>query len=55
MPWESHRLQFRFESFNFSNTPHLDQPNSSLRTPDTATINNAGDPRRIQLALKYSF
>jgi hypothetical protein len=23
MPWEAHRLQFRFESFNFTNTPHF--------------------------------
>jgi hypothetical protein len=55
MPWEGHRLQFRFESFNFTNTPHFDQPDATLRQPSTATINNADEPRRIQLALKYNF
>lgn len=55
LPWERHHLQFRFESFNFTNTPHFDQPASGLRAVNTATINAADEPRRIQLALKYSF
>lgn len=55
MPWEGHALQFRFESFNFTNTPKFGPPNSTLRGPATATINQADDPRRIQLALKYNF
>jgi hypothetical protein len=55
LPWERHQLQFRFESFNFTNTPHFGQPVSGLRAANTATINNADEPRRIQFALKYSF
>jgi hypothetical protein len=52
---ERQRLQFRFESFNFTNTPHFGQPAGGLRAATTATINAADDPRRIQLALKYTF
>ncbi|MBI3681931.1 MAG: carboxypeptidase regulatory-like domain-containing protein [Acidobacteria bacterium] len=55
MPWEGHSLQFRFESFNFTNTPTFDQPSGGLRGQATATINAADEPRRIQFALKYSF
>ncbi len=55
LPREGHQLQFRFESFNFTNTPHFDQPASGLRAPNTATINAADEPRRIQFGLKYMF
>jgi Carboxypeptidase regulatory-like domain len=55
MPWEGHYLQFRFEAFNFTNTPHFDQPVAALRAPNTATINSADEPRRIQFGLKYNF
>jgi len=54
-PWEGHHLQLRFESFNLTNTPHFDQPASGLRSPSTATINTADEPRRIQFGLKYNF
>jgi len=55
MPWERHSLQFRFEAFNFTNTPTFDVPNGGLRGQATATINSADEPRRIQFALRYSF
>jgi hypothetical protein len=55
MPWEGHRLQFRAEAFNLTNTPNFGQPNSTLRQANTAAITQADDPRRIQFALKYTF
>ena len=55
MPWERHSLEFRFESFNFTNTPAFSAPNTNIGSPDAGTITGAGDPRRIQFALKYAF
>ncbi len=55
MPFEGHSLQFRFEAFNFTNTPNFALPASGLRAPTTATINRADEPRRIQFGLKYVF
>lgn len=55
MPWEKHQMQFRFESFNFTNTANFGAPNTALGTPIAGRINQAEDPRRIQFSLKYYF
>ena len=55
MPGEKHRLQFRFESFNLTNTPFFGNPNTNIGTAAAAHITSAGEPRRIQFGLKYMF
>lgn len=55
MPWEGHRLEFRFESFNLTNTPAFFAPNTKVGTPAAGAITQSGDPRRNQFALKYAF
>ena len=62
LPWEGHRLQFRFEAFNLTNTPHLGTPGNafgifSINATSTAAarIFTADSPRIIQFALKYKF
>ena len=62
MPWEGHRLPFRFEAFNFTNTAHLGGPGCgnpvigfSASSTNGALICLADQPRIIQFALKYNF
>ena len=55
MPWEGHRIQFRFESFNFTNTPQFGAPNTAVGSPAAGQISEADEPRRIQFGLKYIF
>ena len=55
MPWEGQSVQFRFESFNFTNTPYFGLPNTAVGTPNAGQITDADEPRRIQFALKYVF
>ncbi|MEZ5361333.1 MAG: hypothetical protein R2748_03060 [Bryobacterales bacterium] len=54
MPWEGHTVQFRAESFNFTNTPFFGQPNTSIGTPAAGQITDADDPRRIQFARSHA-
>ena len=50
---ETRRLQFRAESFNFTNTPAFSQPSHSINSLGAATITGADDPRRVQFGLKF--
>jgi hypothetical protein len=53
---EGHRLQFRWEVFNFTNTPQFSAPSRSLGSATfgriTSTLSNN---REMQFALKYLF
>ncbi len=50
---ETKRLQFRAESFNFTNTPAFGQPNATLNGLGVGAITSAGSPRLIQFGLKF--
>ncbi len=54
---ETHSLNFRVEVFNFTNTPKFGLPvNDFAAGPAFGVISSsAGNPRILQLALKYSF
>jgi hypothetical protein len=48
-------IEFRAEAFNLFNTPPLGAPNGTAGTAAFGTITSAGDPRVIQLAMKFLF
>lgn len=53
---ESHRIQFRYEAFNFLNTPQFAAPSRSLGAADFGRINSTViNNREMQLGLKYLF
>jgi hypothetical protein len=52
---ETHRLQLRFEFFNFTNHVNFNNPGSNISNSNFGTILSAQDPRILQFALKYMF
>jgi hypothetical protein len=51
----SHRIEARVEAFNALNWYRWGNPNTTLNNANFGRILNAGDPRVMQFALKYSF
>jgi hypothetical protein len=54
-PREGMHLQFRFETFNLTNTPPFAAPNAGFGNANFGTITSAGLPRNVQVALKLLF
>ena len=50
--YERIRLQFRFEAFQFTNTPRFGTPGIVLGNPGFGTITSSGTPRNLQGGLK---
>ena len=48
-------VEVRAEAFNVTNTPPLGAPNGSFGTAAFGTITTPGDPRVVQLGIKYLF
>jgi len=60
MPYnEHHQVQFRWESFNLTNTVRLDPNSANLSLTSSAKFGQLtgqlGSPRQMQFALRYSF
>jgi len=48
-------VELRAEVFNLTNTPPLGAPNTTVGAAAFGTISSAGDPRVVQLAVKFVF
>jgi len=53
---EKHRLQFRFEAFNFPNHPAWGNPESTVNNVPSGTIRSTRtNMSNLQLGLRYVF
>ncbi len=52
---ERFSVDFRAEVFNFTNTPPLNAPSAVAGAAGFGSIVSAGDPRVLQMALKFNF
>jgi hypothetical protein len=53
---ERHRVEFRAEAFNVTNSLRANNPGTTLSTPSSfGNILSAQDPRIMQMAMKYTF
>ncbi len=50
------QMTLRIESFNFTNTPHFNNPNGNFASPQFGEINGAAaDQRQFQFGLTLRF
>ena len=52
---ERHAAEVRWESFNFFNTVNFTNPAATVGNTNFGVITSAGDPRVMQLAVRYQF
>jgi len=52
---ETQHLDFRAEAFNLFNRANFGRPDRTITDPTFGQVLSAGDPRILQLALRYSF
>ena len=52
---ESKTIQFRWENYNFTNTPPLNAPDGTLGSGSFGRITTAGNGREMQFALRFQF
>jgi hypothetical protein len=59
MPFEGHKLEFRWDMFNLFNSAYFDTGQINASSGDQATFGDytavLGGPRRMQLQLRYEF
>ena len=52
---EKYSAQLRIEAFNFTNTPQFNFPNVQVGNRNYGIISGAGNPRNLQIGLKFLF